>query len=187
MMTQVVLTKPGCRLLIPTSDDLDRDIRRIRDQVVDSRSLLRLGDDCPDLIQGRIGVDGVGHFDAIKTITHVTVDAKNPLDVHAALERRRDGVELDLAILSDGSDTRSQTAGQTDEHEFDRCRAVVLGRENLRMIRIDREFALVMMLLAETEESLDGGATVSAVDLPARRPPSELGCLRRLGQRLARA
>ena len=38
---------------------------------------------------GRVGVDVVGHLDAVEAVAHVAVDAEDALDVHPALERRR--------------------------------------------------------------------------------------------------
>ena len=55
------------------------------------------------------------------------------------------------------------------------------------MIGFDRVRGLVMLLLAEAEEALNGRATVSAVDPLTRRAPSEFCGLWCPGQRLARA
>src|SRR3972149_3777985 len=51
------------------------------------------------------------------------------------------------------------------------------------MIGLEGDLGLVLLLLAEPEESLDGGTAVGPVHPLARRPPLELGALRRLPQR----
>ena len=90
-------------------------------------------------------------------------------------------------MLGDSGNAGRQTAGQADKHVLHRCGAVVLGRENLGMVGIERERGPVLLLLAEAEIALDGGVAVGAVLPLADRPPLELGALGRLGQRFARA
>ena len=40
----------------------------------------------PDLVGRRVGVDVVGHLDAVEAVAHVAVDAEDALDVHPALD-----------------------------------------------------------------------------------------------------
>src|SRR4029453_13125645 len=57
-----------------------------------------------------------------------------------------------------------------------------LGRENFRMVGIEGEFGLVLLLLAKAMEALDCSTAVRAVLPFAGGPPLELGRLRRAFQ-----
>src|SRR5215813_2557011 len=81
------------------SDDLDEYVRRVCHDVEHRGSLLRLGHQRLDLIGGGVRVDFERHLDALEAVTHVAVDAQDALDVHRPLDGRRDGAELDLAML----------------------------------------------------------------------------------------
>src|SRR5438128_1565028 len=115
--------------------NLDRDVRRVRDDVVDGRSLLRLCDERLDVFLRRVGVDVERHLDVVVAVAHIAVDAEDALDVHRAFELRFHGAQLNAAVLRDRCDTCGEAARETREHELDRCRAAILGREDLGMIR----------------------------------------------------
>src|SRR6185295_11685086 len=66
-------------------------------------------------------------------------------------------------------------------------RALVLGREYGRVVRVVGECGLVRMLGAEAEERLDGRAAVSAAHPFAAGAPFELGRFRHVGEGLAGA
>ena len=102
-----------------------------------------------------VGVDVVVDLDAVEAVAHLGVDAEDAQDVHVALERRLHRVQLDVAVLRDGRDAGGEAAGEADEHELDRRGAVVLGREDLRVVGVVLELRLVRLLLAEAEEVLD--------------------------------
>jgi hypothetical protein len=73
-----------------------------------------------------------------------------------------------------------------DQHEFDRRRAFVLGGKDFRMIRIELEGGLAMLLLAEAVKAFDARVTMCAVLPFARRAPLELGGRRSLSESIAR-
>ncbi|MEJ2371199.1 MAG: hypothetical protein P8Y07_10180 [Gemmatimonadales bacterium] len=122
---------------------------------------------------------------ASPAVPDVGVDAEDALNVHRALECRLDGIQLDLAILGDRGDAGRQAGSQAGQHELDGRGPMVLGREDLRVVGVEREGGPVLLLLAESEESLDRGAAVRAVHPLAGRPPRELGRFRHVGQSLA--
>ena len=62
----------------------------------------------------------------------------------------------------------------------------ILRREDLRVVRLERGLGLVLLLLAEAEETLNVRLAVRAVLPLAGRPPRELRGLGRALQRLAR-
>src|SRR6266508_3799890 len=126
MTTVVVRTEPALVTRSGGSGDFDADVRRVSHDVVDGRALLRLRDDCPDLVRCRIGVDVVRQLDTAEPVTDVAVDPENALHVHLTFERRRHPVQLDLPVLCHRGDARCQAAGETDEHVLDRRRPVVL-------------------------------------------------------------
>ena len=107
-----------------------------------------------DVLLGRVGVDVEGDLDVVVAVAHVAVDAEDALDVHRAFELRLDRPQLDAAILRDGGDAGRQAAREADEHVLDRRRAEILGGEDLRMIGLERELGLVLLLLAEPVEAL---------------------------------
>ena len=117
----------------------DVHVRRVGDDVEDGRTLLRLRDQGFDVLLRGIRVDLVVHLDPVEPVAHVAVDAEDAVQVHPALERRRHGPELYLAVLRDGSDAGCQAPGEADEHHLDGCRADVLGGEDRRMIGIEFE------------------------------------------------
>jgi hypothetical protein len=80
-------------------------------------------------------------------------------------------------------DAGREAADETDEHVLHRRRAEILGRENLRVIGVERELGLVLLLFAEPVEALDLRLGKRAVFPCARCPPLELG---RLGRALQR-
>src|SRR6516162_3367555 len=141
-MTMVVTRMRPCAS-VPLLD-LDRDVRRVRDHVVDGGALLRLCDDGLDLLGTRVRLDVVDHLDAIEAVPDVTVDAKNPLDVHPTLECRRDRVELDVAILGDGGHARGEAAREPAENHLDGRGTVVLGGEDLGVVGLERELRAVL-------------------------------------------
>src|SRR5215470_8965716 len=67
---------------------LDRDVRRVGDDVKDRRTLLRLGDQGLDLVLGGVGIDVVGDLDAAEAVADVAVDAEDALQVHGAFDGR---------------------------------------------------------------------------------------------------
>ena len=103
---------------------------------------------------GRVGVDVKGDLDVVVSVAHVPVDAENALDVHRAFELRLDRPQLHATILGNRGHAGRQTACESDEHVFNRRHAEVFGRENLRMIRVERELGLVLLFLAEPVEVL---------------------------------
>ena len=76
--------------------------------------------------------------------------------------------------------------GEADEDVLDRRDAVVLRREDLRVIRLERRLGLVLLLLAEAEEPVHVRPAVRAVLPLAGGPPRELRGLGRALERLAR-
>src|SRR5262249_37649290 len=134
------------------SVDLDRDVRRIGDDVVDRGTLLRLRHQGLDLVTTRVGVDLVGDLDAAEPVAHVAVDTEDALKVHRSLDGRRDRSQLNLAMLRDGSNARGETASQRDEHELHGGCPVVLRGENLWMVRVETECRLVLLLVSQAEK-----------------------------------
>jgi hypothetical protein len=101
--------------------------------------------------------------------------------VHGTFEGCRDRAELDLAILRDRSDACGKATGQARQHHLDWRRPVVLRRENLGMVCLERELAAVLLLLAEPEEPFHGGLAVRAFHPLILGPPRELCRLGGLG------
>src|SRR5262249_52697301 len=64
------------------SADLDGDVRRVGDDVVDRGALLRLRDQRPDLLGGGVGVDLVTDVDAAEAVADIRVGAEDPVQVH---------------------------------------------------------------------------------------------------------
>src|SRR6478735_7742256 len=77
MLTPIDRGWPGLR-------DFDGYVRRIGDDVVHRRALLRLRHDRLDLLLRRVGVDVEGDLDVVVAVADVAVDAQDPLDVHRA-------------------------------------------------------------------------------------------------------
>ena len=90
-----------------------------------------------------------------------------------------------LPVLGDRGDAGGQAARQPDQHVLDGRRALVLGGEDLGMIGIEREGALVVLFLAEAVKAFDRRVAVRAVLPFAGGAPFELRGLWRLGQRIA--
>src|SRR5581483_9399486 len=86
------------------SVDDDRHIRRIGDDVVNRRALLRLRNEGFNLVFLGVGVDLVAHLDAAEAVADVAVDAEDALDIHVAFDGRGDRAQLDIAVLRDGGD-----------------------------------------------------------------------------------
>src|SRR6185436_3571669 len=55
---------------------LDRHVGRVGDDVVDRGALLRLCDDRLDVLGRGVGVDLVGHLDAVEAVAHVLIHAE---------------------------------------------------------------------------------------------------------------
>src|SRR5262245_56251788 len=173
-------------LIQPPSVDGNEDVRRVGDDVEYSRPFLRLGDQRLDVVLARIGANVEMNADSAKAIAYVVVDAEDALNVHVGLERGLDRMELYAAPLGDCSNARREAARKTGEDEFDGSRSVVLGRKDLRVVRLDRECLVTGLLSSEPEEIADGGAAVRAIQPFAARTPLELRGLRHLLQGLAR-
>ena len=90
-------------------------------------------------------------------------------------------------MLRHRSDTRRQTARQTNKDIFNRCRALVLGGKHCRMISVETKFRAVVLLFAKPKKAGHGRVTVGAMFPFAASAPLKLRCFRRRGQRLARA
>src|SRR5262245_40351734 len=159
---------------------LDRDVGRIGDDVVDRGALLRLRNDRLDVVGRPVGVDVVGHLDAVEAVAYVLVHAEDAADVHAGLQRRRDLAQLHLARLRDRRYARGEAAREPREDDLDRRRRVVLGSEDLGMVGVEDELRLVLLLGTEAVELLDGGPAVRAVDPFDFRAPFELRGFRRV-------
>src|SRR6185503_606382 len=108
-----------------------------------------------DVLFRRIRIDLEGDLDVVVAVADIAVDAENPLDVHGPLDLRLDRPQLDAPILSDRGDPGRQAARETDEDVFDRRRAAILGCEDLRMVGVERELGLVLLLLTQSMEALD--------------------------------
>ena len=102
----------------------------------------------------RVGVDLVGHPDVTEAVTDVAVRAQDASHVHPALDRGRHAAQLDLSVLRNGGDTGRQAAGEGYEHVFDRRGTVVLGRENLGVVGVERVLGPVALLFTKSEEAL---------------------------------
>src|SRR6185369_16196884 len=138
-------------------------VRRIGQHVVHGRSLLRLRHQRLDFLRRRVGIDVERHLDVVKAVSDFAIHPENALNVHCSLEIGLDRPQLDSSILRDSGDTGRQATRQSDEDELDRRHTMILGCEDLRMIGVEREFGLVLLLLAETVKPPNAGLTVSAV------------------------
>ncbi len=67
---------------------LDRNIRRVGNDVEHGRTLLRLGDKCLDISPRSVGINIVGYLDPVETVTHIAVDTEDALNIHAAFQGR---------------------------------------------------------------------------------------------------
>ena len=111
----------------------------------------------------------------LEAVADVVIDAEDALDIHVAFERRRDRLQLDVAILRDRGDAGRQAAREADQDIFDRCGAQILGREALGVIGIERKRLLAPLLLAQAEEALHGRMAMGAVLPLTGGTPLELG------------
>ena len=105
-----------------------------------------MGDDGPDLVGRRIRIDFVYDLDPVETVPDIGIGSEDTADVHATLDHRSDGPQLDVAQLRDGCDTGGEAACQAGEYDLDRCGAVVFRGENFRVIGLERERLLVLLL-----------------------------------------
>src|SRR5262245_595068 len=60
----------------------DADAGRVGQDVVDRRTLLRLRDQCLDLLGGGVGVDLIADRDRAETVADLRVGAEDPVEVH---------------------------------------------------------------------------------------------------------
>ena len=67
---------------------LDRNIRRVGNDVEYGRTLLRLGDKRLDISPRSVGVYIVAYLDTVETITYIAVDTEDALNIHAAFQGR---------------------------------------------------------------------------------------------------
>ena len=124
----------------------------------------------------------------LEAVADVAVDAEDALDVHVALERRRDRAQLDLAVLGDGGDAGGEAAGQAR-----RARTRPASRRCPRRRRSPggRRRSVNSVLCFCSSPRPKKPSTVEWLCVPfthsQRRPPLELGGLGRRGQRLAGA
>ena len=125
-------------------------------------------------------------LDVVVAVAHVAVDAEDALDVHRAFELGLHRAQLNAAVLRDGRDASGEAARKTREHELDGRRAAILGREDLGMIRLERELGAVLLLRAEPEEVLDERAAARALLPFAGGAPREFRRFGRLAQSFAR-
>src|ERR1700689_4694978 len=144
------------------SGDFDGDVRRVRESVEHGGALLRLGHQRLDVLPRRVRVDVEGHLDVVVAVADVAVGAEDAADVVPALDRGLDRAQLDAAVLRDRRDTPRPAAPQADGEVLDRRDAVVLGREGLGVVGLERPLLLVALLLAEAEEALDLDRAVPA-------------------------
>ena len=133
----------------------------------------------------RVGLDLEVDPDAVVAVAHLGVATEDAEDVHVALDRGLDRLELDAPVLRDRRDARGEAARQAHEQELDGRRRQVLGREDLRMVGLVAEDRLVVVIGAEAAVLLDRRLAVRAAQPLVRRPPGELGGLRRVGQGVA--
>jgi hypothetical protein len=88
--------------------------------------------------------------------------------------------------LRHGRNAGGETAREPGEHQLDGGCATVLGREDFRMIRLEREFGAVLLLLTEPVKVVDVRAAMCALLPLAGRAPSEFRRLRRFAQSFTR-
>jgi len=125
----------------------DRDIRRVCNDVIDCRSLLRLRDESFDIFAFCIGVNLVGHLDAAEAIAHVIAYAKNTLEVNVPFHGRGDRAQLNVSVLGNRCDTCGQTACQPNQDVLGRRGALVLGCKKFRVVSIESKSSLAMLFL----------------------------------------
>src|SRR5205823_12124981 len=164
-ITAVVLGTAAPPLLTRTrSADLDGDVRRVGEDVVDGGALLRLRDQRPDLLGRGVGVDLVTDSDAAEAVADIRVGAENPVQVHLGGEGGPHRPQLDRPLLGDGGHASGQAAAEGDQDILHRRDTVVLRGELQRMVDVVAERRVVVLLVAEAVERLDIRAAVCAVD-----------------------
>src|SRR5262249_44067141 len=168
------------------SIDGDEHARRVCDDVEDGGSLLRLSDQCLDVVFGRIGSDVEMNANGAKPIAHLVIHPEDALNIHVGLECCLDRMELNAASLRDCCYTGRKAARQTGEDELNGSWSIVFGRKDLRMVRLDGERLVAGLLGPQPEEVADNGAAVGTVQPRAARAPLELCGLRCLFQGLTR-
>src|SRR5581483_5502916 len=131
-----------------------------------------------------VGVDVEVDLDPAEAVADVGIGAEHAEHAHVAGERGGDRPELDAPPLGDGGHPGREAAGEADEDDLRRGRAVVLGGEAEWVVDVVVEGRLVNLLLAQSPEPFHRGAAVGAVDPGARGAPLELSGLGTVGQRL---
>src|SRR5262249_35143501 len=153
----------------------------------DGGSLLRLSDQCLDVVFGRIGSDVEMNANGAKPIAHLVIHPEDALNIHVGLECCLDRMELNAASLRDCCYTGRKAARQTGEDKLNGSWSIVFGRKDLRVVRLDSERLVAGLLSPQPEEVADNGAAVGAVQPRAARAPLELCGLWCLFQGLTRA
>jgi hypothetical protein len=136
----------------PPSGDFDGDVRRVRERVEHGGALLGLGDQRLDLLPRGVRVD-----------VNVTLMSLKPLRTSLSAPRiprmscppsTVDSTERSWMPRFCATDATpaGQAARQADEEVLDRRDAVVLRREDLGVVGVERPLFLVALLLAEAEE-----------------------------------
>src|SRR5262252_8698830 len=122
-----------------SSIDGDEHARRVCNDVEDGGSLLRLSDQCLDVVFGRIGSDVEMNANGAKPIAHLVIHPKDALNIHVGLECCLDRMELNAASLRDCCYTGRKAARQTGEDKLNGSWSIVFGRKDLRVVRLDSE------------------------------------------------
>src|SRR5215208_264266 len=169
-----------------SSVHLDAYVRRVRYDVKYSRALLRLGDQSLDLVGSSVGIDLVLYLDAVKSVSHIPVDAEDTLYVHGAFDRGRDGAQLDSAVLCNSRNAGCQATRQADQDVFDRGRSIIFGSKYFGVIGLEGEFRSMFLLRTKPKKAAYGRLAVGPADPLAGRTPFELGSFGRNGKRIAR-
>src|SRR5262249_18415834 len=142
------------------SIDGDEHARRVCDDVEDGGALLRLSDQCLDVVFGRIGSDVELHANRPKPSAPLVIHPKYALNIHVGLECCLDRMELNAASLRDCCYTGRKAARQTGEDELNRSWSIVFGRKDLRVVRLDSERLVAGLLGPQPEEVAATGAAV---------------------------
>src|SRR5262249_31952232 len=149
-------------------------VGRIGHDVVHGRAFLRLRDERLDIFLRSVGIDLEGNLDVVVAVAYVAVDTEDAVEIHLPFELRLYRAQLYAAVLRHGRHTRGEAAGETDQHQFDRRRAVVLGGKDLGVIGLEGELGFVLLLVPEPMEALDGRCGVGPAQPLAGRAPGEL-------------
>ena len=154
--------------------DLHRDVRRVRQDVVHGGTLLRLRYECFDVFRRGIRVDIERDANVLEAVADVRVGPEDAENVHLAFELRFDRLELDVPVLGHRGNAGGQAACETNQHVLDRRCAVVFGCEHFRVVGVEGELRLVILLATKAAKAANGRLAVGAVDPFAGRPPLEL-------------